>query len=102
MACNPAIRITRLTTIAKTGRLTNRSVNFTLRSSKGKRRTELTVVSLICSYRLAFVGLRTWIIFRLDRVVHFDRSTVAEPEDTRTYNFVSWVNAGGDSNLIAS
>ena len=28
IACSPAIRMTRFTTTAKTGRLTNRSVNF--------------------------------------------------------------------------
>ena len=28
IACNPAIRMTRFTTIASTGRLTNKSVNF--------------------------------------------------------------------------
>src|ERR1700675_997568 len=55
-----------------------------------------------CLPRSAIFGLRAWTIFRLNRVVHLDGSTVAEPEDTRTHNLVSWVKAGCDGNLIAS
>src|SRR5436309_12091117 len=44
IACNPAIRITRLTTIARTGRLTNRSVNF-MHSSEDQPRDTLATRS---------------------------------------------------------
>src|ERR1700739_4527097 len=99
MACNPAIRITRLTTIANTGRLTNRSVNFTVLSSNAGNPVGVRPLS---TFRSAVFGLGAWTILRLNRVVDLDRSAVAEPEDTRAHNFVSWVNAGCDSNLIAS
>src|SRR6266404_2628529 len=51
IACRPAIRITRLTTIARTGRLMNRSVNFIL----------------------AVLWLGFWIVGWLDLVVDLDR-----------------------------
>src|SRR5215510_1294579 len=65
--CSPAMRITRLTTIARTGRLTKRSV-----------RRILTV-------------LRLWrgLVCRLNLVVDENGCTVAKLEDTGTDHFFS-------------
>src|SRR4029434_7447209 len=60
IACNPAIRITRLTTIASTGRFMNRSVN---RIS-------------------AVLWFGSGLVRRLYVVIDDDRSAVSELEDT--------------------
>src|SRR5213083_1994764 len=60
MDCRPAMRITRLTTIARTGRLTKRSVNRIL-----------TVLWLGCR-----------LVGRLNLIVDENRSAVAKLEDT--------------------
>src|SRR5689334_24985885 len=79
--CRPAIRITRLTTIARTGRLTNRSVN------------------LITPQRLAIFGLRRTVVRGLHLVVDLDRDAVAELEDPRGHDLVARVDSTQDGNL---
>src|SRR5579871_3844753 len=88
IACNPAIRITRLTTTASTGRFTNRSVNFI--------RVPLAVTGLA----VLWVGAGT--VLRFYGVVHLDRRPIAQAEASGAYDFVSRVNAGNDSNLVAA
>src|SRR5215813_8899375 len=65
MDCSPAMRITRLTTIERTGRLTNKSV---------KR------ISTVLRLRSRFV-------FRLNLVVDENRRTIAQLEDTGGHDF---------------
>src|SRR5712692_903900 len=72
--CRPAIRITRLTTIERTGRLTNRSVNF-------------------IRYPLIVFGLGSRIVFRLDLVVDRHRRAVAQLEGAGGYNFITCIDA---------
>src|SRR5262247_2271318 len=78
--CSPAMRITRLTTIARTGRLTKRSV-----------RRILTV-------------LRLWrgLVCRLNLVVDENGCTVTELEDTGTDHLFSGLDAGQNCDLIAA
>src|SRR2546428_9673086 len=78
--CRPAIRMTRLTTIARTGRLTNRSV-----------RRILTILRL----RSRFV---TW----LNLIVDENGRTVAKLEHTRTDGLFARLEAGQDRDLIAA
>src|SRR6266567_7120226 len=80
MACNPAIRITRLTTIARTGRLINRSVNFIL----------------------TVLGFRSRIVSGLDLVVHLDCGAVAQLEHARRHHFIAGVQARNDSYLVSA
>src|ERR1700722_5102098 len=89
MDCSPAITITRLTTMARTGRLINRSVNF----------IELTSVSG-CRLAVRRLGRRT--IFRLNRVVDLHLRAVAQFENARGYNFLSRVYARDNRDLVAA
>ena len=65
--CSPAIRMTRLTTIARTGRRMKRSVNFIQLSS----------------------GLGAGLFAGLDLVVDLDRGAVAELEDARGHDLLA-------------
>src|SRR6187431_345361 len=56
--CRPAIRMTRLTTIARTGRRTNRSVNF----------------------MLTVLGIRRGVVFGHDLVIDLHRHAVSQLE----------------------
>src|SRR5882724_4759243 len=69
--CTPAIRMIRLTTIARTGRLTKRSVNF------------MSVV----------LGPRRGAVARLRLVVHQDGRAVSQLEGARGHD----LRAGGDA-----
>src|SRR5258706_15066867 len=69
MAWNPAIRITRLTTSASTGRRMKRSVNDFM--------------------RLAVAGFRGRFDFRREFVVLDDARTIAKLEQTRTRHLVT-------------
>src|SRR5215467_7917297 len=78
--CRPAIRITRLTTTARTGRLTNKSVMR---------------ISALFRIRSPFVG-------RLNLVVDENRRTVAKLENARRDDFLLRLNTRQHRNLIAA
>src|SRR5262249_10613079 len=78
--CSPAMRITRLTTIARTGRLTKRSV----------RRI------------LIVLGLWRGFVARLDFVVHENGGTIAKLEGTGTDHLFSALDSGEDGDLITA
>src|SRR5262249_43939211 len=80
IACTPAIRITRLTTIARTGRLTNRSVNRIL----------------------AFLRLGSRLVLRLNFIVDDNGSAVPKLEGARRHDLFFGFDAGQHGNLIAS
>src|SRR5687768_9202778 len=69
MACSPAMRMTRLTTMASTGRLMNRSVNF------------IKLSRLLSPDRSVVFRLGSAIVGRLDRVLDADGGAVAQLED---------------------
>src|SRR5437660_1166946 len=111
IACNPAIRMTRFTTIASTGRLTNKSVNFmsaltaanerniphpALRpfSAKSKRFDDLL--------NLAVLRFRSRVVVGLHRVVDHDRCPIAQLEHSRAHNFIAGIQAGHNRHLIAA
>src|SRR6478672_975576 len=80
IACSPAMRITRLTTIARTGRLTNRSVNRIL------------------------AVLRLWsrLVSRLNLIVDENGRAIAELEDARSDDLVLRLDTREDCDLIAA
>src|SRR5215471_8220009 len=80
MAWTPAMRITRLTTIARTGRRMKRSVNF----------------------MLAVLGLGSRVVRRLHLVVDQDRSAVAQLEDPRGHDFLAGLHTRGHCDLVAA
>src|SRR5215217_4854578 len=82
--CRPAMRMTRLTTIASTGRLTNRSVNF------------MTWV------RLLIFGFGCGAVRRLDFIVHLDGDPVPQLEHSRGHDFLARVQTRHDRDLIAA
>src|SRR5688572_32734652 len=88
--CSPAMRMTRLTTIARTGRLTKRSVNF-IRS-----------VRLWPDLLLVVFGFRRRVIGWLHFVVHEHRGRVAELEHSGGHNLVACLHTRDHSYLIAA
>src|SRR5512144_3262137 len=78
--CSPAIRITRLTTTARTGRLMNRSVNF----------------------MLAVLRLRCWIVGRLNLVLDRDGGAAAQLENTGRHDLLAGLHAVDDCNLVTA
>src|SRR5262249_25124044 len=80
MDCRPAIRITRLTTIARTGRLTNRSVNRIL----------------------AVLRLRRLLVIRLNLVVDENGSAVAKFKDSGSHDLFTRLDTGKYRDLIAA
>src|ERR1700756_1719086 len=82
--CSPAIRITRFTTIARTGRFINRSVNF---------------MDFPC---LAVLRFRSRIIPGLHFVVHVDRRSIAELENSRGHHFIPRVPPRHDRHLVTA
>src|SRR5262245_49031529 len=80
MACSPAMRITRFTTIARTGRLTNRSVNFIL----------------------AVLRLGRRLVLGLSLVVDEHCRAIAQLEHSGAHDFFTWLEAREDRNLVAS
>src|SRR6266542_2693902 len=84
IACRPAIRITRLTTTARTGRRTKRSVNF------------------MFAALLAVFGFRSRVVAGLRLVVDLDGGAVAELEDARGHDFLPLLEAGGDRDLVSA
>src|SRR5687767_5845214 len=81
--CSPAIRITRLTTIARTGRLTNRSVNF----------TGDPLASVV-------FRLRRRVVAGLHGVVDPHGRAVAQLEGARAHDLVAGGHAGNDRDLV--
>src|SRR5436305_8751482 len=84
MDCRPAIRITRLTTTASTGRRMKRSVNF------------------IALFPLAVLRPRRRAVRGLDLVVDLDGGAVAELEDSRGDHLFAGLDTGDDRHLIAA
>src|SRR6185295_7148149 len=82
MACKPAIRTTRLTTIARTGRLTKRSVNLLFIH----RPFYWSAVRLPSS---VVVGLGSRIVAGLDLVVDADGGAVAQLERARRHHLLA-------------
>src|SRR5512140_2221701 len=78
--CRPAITITRLTTIARTGRLMKRSVNR---------------MSALLRPRRGVVG-------RLDRVVDLDRRPRPQLEHARRHDLVARLDPRQDRHLVAT
>src|SRR4029079_3698392 len=83
MACSPAIRITRLTTRARTGRLTNRSVNVTGSAS---------VVFRLGGGLVRGLGL----------VAHEHGGPGAQLERARGHHLVAGLEPGHDRHLVAA
>src|SRR5438876_10188896 len=81
MACSPAIRMTRLTTIARTGRLTKRSVNFIWSPFPLSSRAKRGISPSFARCASAVLRLRGRVVGRLNLVVHDDGRAVAELED---------------------
>src|SRR6266545_4690130 len=79
--------MTRLTTIARTGRLTKRSVNFISRSFPGY------------GIALAVLRLRGRVVGRLNLVVDDDGGAVAELEYSGGHHFFAGLDAGADGDL---
>src|SRR5206468_2950417 len=80
IACSPAIRITRLTTIARTGRLTNRSVNRIL----------------------TILGFRSRLVVGLNLVVDENGAAVPKLEDSRGDDLFFRLDTGKDCDLITA
>src|SRR5262245_33080142 len=78
--CRPAIRMIRLTTIARTGRLTKRSV----------------------SRILTILRLRGRLVAGLDFIVDKNGRTVSKLEHTGTDDFVTRLETGDNRDLIAT
>src|SRR5262245_51241072 len=78
--CRPAMRITRLTTIARTGRLTNKSVNRIL----------------------TILRFRSRLVLRLNLVVDNNGRAVAKFEDSGGDDFFSRFDSFNDGDLIAA
>src|SRR2546425_403552 len=87
--CRPAIRITRFTTTARTGRLTKRSVSF--------------IGCLPISGRGPSVvfRLRSGAASGLDLIVHLDGDAVPQLEEARGDDLLTRPDAGGDGNQVA-
>src|ERR1700690_1055687 len=83
----------RLTTIARTGRLTNKSVNF-------MRVPHSLLVEF--SFCLTLFWVRFRAIRRLYSVIDLDRRGVTEPEDSGADDFVARIHSGRDCDLIAA
>src|SRR6185503_11221271 len=83
MACSPAMRITRLTTRARTGRLTKRSVNF-----KG--------------FASVVFRLGGGLVPRLRLVPHEHGRARAQLEGARSHDLVAGLEPGEDGDLVAA
>src|SRR5262249_11858397 len=80
MAWIPAIRMTRLTTTASTGRRMNRSVNFIL----------------------AILWLRSRVVAGLRLVVDLDRRPISQLEDSRRDDFLTGLHPRHHRDLVAA
>src|SRR5579862_1712296 len=125
IAYNPAIRMTRLTTIASTGRFTNRSVNFMDAPHKGRKTTSSDTPFLAGSARSGMIsgapfsrvvaremGTFFWCLtifrFRIDAVtrfhvvVHQNRRAIPQLEYARAHHFFAGIQSGNNRHLIAT
>src|SRR5947209_20422878 len=84
MACNPAIRITRLTTSARTGRRMKRSVKFFT-----AQRSTITRLGRDLGIRCEFV---------IDHDIH----SIAQFEDARAHDLFSALQSFGDRYEVAA
>src|SRR5579872_1492699 len=92
--------MTRLTTIARTGRLTNRSVSFIGLSFY---RPQAGAPSSVGTWLpLAVLGPWSWAIAGLHLVVDLDWSSVTKSEHSGTDDLVAGFEAGGNCDLIAT
>src|SRR5262245_56298394 len=80
IACSPAMRITRLTTTARTGRLMNRSVN------------RISVV----------LGLGRRVVAGLHVVGHLDGRSVAQLERAGAGDLLAFLHSGEHCDLVAA
>src|SRR5438128_2812139 len=87
------MRITRLTTIARTGRLMKRSVSFM--TVNGSRLPET-------GNWLTILRIRFGIVARLDRVVHDHRRAWTELERAGAHHFLARFDSGEHRDLIAA
>src|SRR5436309_8427984 len=102
IACKPAIRMTRLTTMARTGRLTKRSVNLTFdpppypspRRGRGTLFRERLRASVVLRLGGRIVG-------GLDLVVDADGGAVAELEGAGRHDFLTGLESRDHRDLIA-
>src|SRR5579863_6448139 len=92
-AWRPAIRMTRFTTIASTGRLINKSVNF-MHSPYSGRTADLDRQPGFLP--LTFFRIRVRAVRWLYDIVDLDRRSVAEPEGPGADDFVPRIQSGGD------
>src|SRR5438132_2891569 len=92
--CNPAMRITRLTTIASTGRFMKRSVSFICHPEPRRRRG--------IPYLLAVLWFGGRVVPRLNRVVDRHRGARTEFEDARSHDLFPRLDAADHSDLIAT
>src|ERR1043166_1067823 len=105
MACSPAMRITRLTTMARTGRRTKRSVNFIVWSAAA-----MPPLSCPSSRAGAWPPHSTLTVFRprlgavgrLDGVVDDDGGTRPQLEDAGGDDLLARLHAADDADLIAA
>src|SRR5262249_58935363 len=86
IACRPAIRITRLTTTARTGRRTKRSVNF----------------MGVLPGPLAVFRLRRRVVGRLRRVVDLDRGARTKLENSGGHDLLAGLQALENGHLVAA
>src|SRR5205809_2327255 len=121
IACKPAIRMTRLTTMARTGRLTKRSVNLTVDPLRtwttitGCERSRIHFggasgvskgcgAAPLCSRKLralVVLGLGGGIVGGLDLVVDADGGAVAELEGAGGHDFLTGLESRDHRDLVA-
>src|SRR5579871_2754969 len=97
IACRPAIKMTRLTTIARTGRLTYKSVNFINTPPR----------ALPVSYRiersdLAVLRLGAGIVLRFYCVVHQYGGAIAQSEGAGTHHLVPGIETRNNAHLVTA
>src|SRR5947207_8137 len=85
-ACSPAMRITRLTTMARTGRRMKRSVNF----------------MMVARCLLTVFRFRRRQVSRLHRVVDRHGCAGAQLEHARGHHFLARLDAGHHGDLVAA
>src|SRR5688572_4899641 len=106
--CSPAMRMTRLTTIARTGRLTNKSVMrmclFLSDSPKGLCHLIANCLRWHRALALSSVvfRFRRRVVARLDLVVHEDGAAIAQLEHARRHDLIAWLPSGYHADLVTA
>src|SRR5215472_5248466 len=110
IACSPAIRMTRFTTIANTGRLTNKSVNFMSASQNLEKEKPPGTPLLAAVVRSGYsCGMRHLAVFRLGAgivvrfyvVIDHHRRPITQLEHSRAHHFFPGIQTGYHRDLIA-